>query len=122
MRERGVVGVAVLWLIVAVGALGYSALKIGRWQKSRSSSEMAEIQSRLLIAGSAMLAREAKFKFVEKTDRFESGTVRVVKVPTENPAIVGLVCNAKVGSFEKNVNVAWYKTPNDWQLAYWAEP
>jgi Tfp pilus assembly protein PilX len=120
--DRGVVGIAVLWLLVGVSALGYSALRLARWQKSRAATGLAEVQARLLIAGSALLAREAQFKFLEKNDTYETGTVRLVRAGSTNPAEVTLHGVATVAGFQKHVNIGWKKIPNGWGVSYWAEP
>ncbi len=119
--DRGVVGLAVLWLLMAVSALGLAGLRIARWQRSRSVSQLAEVQSRLLVAASAMLAHETQFQFLEKTDRFESGSVQLTRVADAVSGIV-LRCTATVGHFDKRVDVGWKKTSTEWAIDYWAEP
>lgn len=119
--NRGMVGIALLWLLVGISSLAFTALQIARWQKSRTTSETAEIQSRLLIMGASLLARETQFQFLERTAQFNSGTVDMVRHNSMEPNITVLQCKSSVGSFRKQLNVGWKKNPAGWVLDYWAE-
>ena len=97
MSSRGVIGIAVLWIIGALSAVALSALSVAKWQLARGEYEIQDLRANYLAHAAALLAYSSNFEFSERTHEFATGKVRVERKAGDQKDMVRLKCAIDCG-------------------------
>lgn len=119
--RRGIVGVAVLWILAALTAMALAALSVGRWQSARGRTSLDETKAIALAHATLLIARETDFALAQTEWSFDTGTVRLERLSPTIKDTVRLRCVAKSGRTEKEIETAWRRLGNSWSALYWRE-
>ncbi len=119
--NRGVVGIAVLWILTALSAVAFAVIAIGRWHSSRGRSHIEQTRVLYLVKGAALLAWDSDFAFSERTFSFADGHVRIERDGDPKKDELTLRCEASHGNTLKRVEIGWRRTGGQWRAQTWRE-
>ena len=122
MNRRGLIGVAVLWILAAVTALGFAAIRAGRGQAAQVRWRADDLRATHLAAAAARIERSEGFPLAERTHVFETGAVRVTRSEMESPGTLTIRCGAASGQARREIDIGFRKTGDRWECAFWREP
>lgn len=121
MNRRGLVGMAVLWILAALSALAMTAMAAGRLEASRGRAQLDETRAICLLQAGFLIARDAGFSSSVVEQTFESGSVRVERIAESDVDLVRVRGEATVGDFKKTAETGWRRSANTWRAVYWKE-
>jgi hypothetical protein len=119
--NRGITGIAVLWILAALSAMALSVLSVARQSASRAHYRLDETRAISLAAAAAKLERAADFAAASNEHRFQTGRVTTERFYESGKQNVRLLCRVETGHLSKEFEIGWRREGGAWRSRYWSE-
>jgi hypothetical protein len=120
MSERGVMSIAVLWIMVGVSAMAAAAAGLAQLER-KSAHRVRETQALYLAESALLLEREAGFPNPRHTILFAPGRVTLERKLSGPGLPVQILVSAQGEKIEKNYETEWARSEGGWRALSWKE-
>lgn len=119
--EKGIVGVALLWVLLAISLMAYSVMASARVERDQLRNQRRETQAIGLLNAGAVLSYQSNFQIPTGETVFETGRLRLERIPSTDEGTARVRMRAVCGPFEKEAVMTWKKSGSGWRAASWSE-
>lgn len=120
-KEKGIVGIAVLWILTALSSMALAALAVGQAQMNRGRSHLEETRVLTLAQASFLLAEETDFKIIGPQSKFETGFFTTEKQEQRLDGLTRIRCEVTSGRMKQKFETGWRRIQGTWRAVYWRE-
>ena len=120
MDKQGMIGVTVLWIIVAFSIMAVAILTMARSDQKLGAWHENQVKATYLAQAGALLERNLNFEHAQGRHTFESGTVETTVLKNGKDK-VRLLCDVALGLDRKEIEIGWERSAENWKATYWKE-